>query len=185
MLGGPGAVSIKSMPRHITSHWCFVSCGICRSHSAFRCVWGVKVQCTIFHAWVARCDSHKKRAETRYTELVFLHPVGFVGYVVHSTASLVRNIDTLFFIPGWDRYRFQKKRTRTRYGELMFLHQMGSAGHIVRCDASKARNLNALFCMLGCARCGFHKKCVGTRYDELVYWHQVGSVGSRSAFQCI
>jgi hypothetical protein len=108
-----------------------------------------------------------------------------VGYVVHSTASLVRNIDTLFFIPRWDRYRFQKKRTRTRYGELMFLHQMGFAGHIVRCDASKARNLNALFCMLGCARCGFHIKCVGTRYDELVYWHPVGSVGSRSAFQCI
>jgi hypothetical protein len=26
--------------------------------------------------------------------------VGFVGHVVHSTASSVRNVDTLFFIPG-------------------------------------------------------------------------------------
>jgi hypothetical protein len=41
--------------------------------------------------------------------LCFLHPMGFVGHVVHSTASLVRNVDTLFFIPGWDWYRFHKK----------------------------------------------------------------------------
>jgi hypothetical protein len=30
----------------------------------------------------------KKRARTRYAELVVLHPVGSVGHVVHSDASM-------------------------------------------------------------------------------------------------
>jgi hypothetical protein len=65
----------------------FASCVICGSRSAFRCIWGVKYRCTIFHARVGRCDFHKKHAGTRYNELVFLHLVGFVGHLVHSGAS--------------------------------------------------------------------------------------------------
>jgi hypothetical protein len=38
-----------------------------------------------------------KNDGTHYVELVFLHPVEFVGYVVHSGASMERNIDPLFF----------------------------------------------------------------------------------------
>jgi hypothetical protein len=34
-----------------------------------------------------RYGFHKKRGGTRDAELVFLHPVGAVGHVVHSRAS--------------------------------------------------------------------------------------------------
>jgi hypothetical protein len=44
-----------------------------------------------------RYGFHKKRARTRYAELVFLHSVGSVGHVVHSGASRARNVDALFF----------------------------------------------------------------------------------------
>jgi hypothetical protein len=33
------------------------------------------------------CIFDEKRAGTRYTELLFLHPVGYAGHVVDSSAS--------------------------------------------------------------------------------------------------
>jgi hypothetical protein len=35
----------------------------------------------------AECGFHKKRVETHDALLVFLHLVGYVGHVVHSSAS--------------------------------------------------------------------------------------------------
>jgi hypothetical protein len=48
--------------------------------------------------------------------------VGSAGQVVHSGASEAQNGETLFFMLGWDRYRFDKKRVRACYAELVFFH---------------------------------------------------------------
>jgi hypothetical protein len=73
----------------------------------------------------------KKCGGARYAELVFLHPVGAVGHVVHSGSSAALTVDALFLIPRWNPYGIDKKCARTRYAELVCLHLVGSASHVV------------------------------------------------------
>jgi hypothetical protein len=49
---------------------------------------------------------HKNNVETRYVERVFLYLLGLGGHVVHFGASGVRNVDALFLMPLWERYKF-------------------------------------------------------------------------------
>jgi hypothetical protein len=74
---------------------------------------------------------HKKCVGTRYAKLIFLHPVGCAGHVVHSVASGAQNVDALLFIFQWDRFRLNKKRVETRYTKLVFWLLVVYAGHVV------------------------------------------------------
>jgi hypothetical protein len=80
----------------------FASGGICGSRSGFRCVRVAKRRYSIFHARVGLVRILQKCVRTRYAELVFLHPVGSTGHVVHYVASGERNVDELFFMLGSD-----------------------------------------------------------------------------------
>jgi hypothetical protein len=65
---------------------------------------------------------------------------------VHSGASMLGNVDALFFMLGWARCGFHKKHTGTLFIELaFFLHPVGSVSHLVHSGASGARNVDSLF----------------------------------------
>jgi hypothetical protein len=166
----------------------FPSSGSCRSHSALRRVPGVsgarKVEALFFLLEWDRYGFHKKRAGSRYAKLVFLHPVGCVGHVVHSGASTTRYIDALFFMLGWNRYGSHKKRVGTRYAKHVFFNPVGSVGNIVLSSAFGAQNFDALFFMLRWDQSGFYKNRARHVMPNLCL-ASGGIFGSRSAFRCV
>jgi hypothetical protein len=144
----------------------------------------VKLDAHFFmHGW-ARCAFKKKQAGRRYVELAFWHPVGSMGHVVHSDASMPRNVGTLFFMLGWARCSSHKKWDRTRYVELVFFHPTGFVGHVVHSGASGVRNVDELFFMLGWDPHGIHKKASGQVTLKLCFCDG-GICGPLCAFRCV
>jgi hypothetical protein len=129
---------------------------------------------TILYARVSLVPFTPKACRDTLHRNCGFHPVGSADHVVHSTVSGARNIDALFFIPGWDHCGFHKKCDRTRYTEHVFLHSVGSAGHFV----VPPRREMMMHYFLCAAWTGMDStKRAGTRYAELVFLHPVSSVG--------
>jgi hypothetical protein len=111
----------------------FASGRICGSRSALRCVRGTKRRHTIFHAQVGPVQIPQKVCwHTLCRTGVFLHPVGSVGHVVHSSPV-----------------RFSNKHTEKCYAKPMFLHAVGSVGHIVHSGPSGHEMSRHYFSCLG------------------------------------
>jgi hypothetical protein len=55
-----------------------------------------------FHAQVGLVRIRQKQIGTRYAELVFFNLVEFAGCVVHSGASVARNVIAIIFMLKWD-----------------------------------------------------------------------------------
>jgi hypothetical protein len=99
----------------------------------------------------------KKRVGKHYAKLVFLHPVGSVGLVVHSSAVGPHNLDALLFMLWWARCCFHKKRVQTRSTELVFCIWWDLRVKYCILLRPGQENVDALFFMLGWERYGFHK----------------------------
>jgi hypothetical protein len=119
----------------------------------------------------------------RCTYLVFLHPVGSTGLIMHLMCPR-HETSTHYFHGrvGW--IGFYKKRARTRYTELVFLHPVGSVGHVVYSSASGACNIHALLFMLGWESAVCRKRAPDMLCQTCVFVSG-GICGSCSALWCV
>jgi hypothetical protein len=98
----------------------------------------------------------KKRAGTHYAELVFLHPVGSAGHVVHFGVFEARNVDPLFSRSGAPSAISIKGALGHITLNLCFCIWWDIRGHVVHCGAFGARNVDTIFSCSGWTGCNSH-----------------------------
>jgi hypothetical protein len=126
----------------------------------------------------------KRRIGTHYAELVFMHPVGYAGHLVHCGAFGACNIDVLFFLLGWDWYEFHKMRRDTRCRTCVFAIGgiCGSRRAFLCLRRAKRRHTSFR------AREGLvllPQKVHQDKLRQTCVFASSGICGSRSAFRCI
>jgi hypothetical protein len=97
--------------------------------------------------------------------------------MVHFGGFGAQNVEIVFFMLGWDRYRFDQKRVRTRYAEPVFFAYGGICGShsAFWCIRGAKHQCTIFYALVGLA--GFLKKRTGKIYVELVFLDLVGSAG--------
>jgi hypothetical protein len=119
---------------------------------------------------------HKKHIGTRYGELLFFHPVGCVGHIVHSSASVCETSTHYFLCLGGTSMDSTNCAPRHVTPNLCF------------CIWWVCRSHSAFQCVRGtkCQCTIFHSQVgtvriaqnhVGTCYAELVFLNPVASMG--------
>jgi hypothetical protein len=99
-LGGTGTDLTKSAPGLVMPSLCFCIRWELRVRKCIPVCLRQEVDTLFFMLWSDRYRFHKNHAGTLYAKLVFLHPVGYAGHIVHSDASGSRNVNTLFTCSG-------------------------------------------------------------------------------------
>jgi hypothetical protein len=133
----------------------------------------------------SQCGSHEKAHRACHAELLFLHPGGYAGHVVHSGAPEVRIFDSLFFKLEWAQCRSIKKHIMTHHADLVFFASGAIGG-----------SRSAFWCIRGmkCRRTIFHarvdlvripqKACQNTLRQTCVF--ASGWISrSHSSFRCV
>jgi hypothetical protein len=72
-------------------------------------------------------DFHKKYVGSHYTDLVFLHLMGYAGHIMHSGGSGCKT--SMHYFHAWvGQCGFPKKGTGTRYAKLVIFKNSGNCG---------------------------------------------------------
>jgi hypothetical protein len=93
---------------------------------------------TLTHYFSCSCgigSDSRESIGTRYTEFVFLHPVGSCGS--RSALQCIQGVKRrgTIFLARMGPVRIPQKCVTTPYAKLVFLHPVVSAGHVVHSGA--------------------------------------------------
>jgi hypothetical protein len=120
MLGWDQYSFLKNVPGHIAPSLCFAFGGIYGHVGHSGASEACNVDALIFMLEWARCGFHNKRTGIRDAEVVFLHPVGSEGHIVHSVHPGHETLTDYFSSSGGTSTDFRKNVSRHVTPNLYF-----------------------------------------------------------------